>query len=396
VIKLKIFNNPPLMCNSAPAYKIKFFLFIIFLSGFIIPAYSNIVQIDDSVTIKQREFRAEDLIRGERLFFGLVYLENKSINCAGCHNTRVSDTLNWNPNALEISLKYKEKSAEDLSRVLLKPVGTKMVQVHKDFRLTTEDIMLLKAYMDKFVGIGLKENKPVITNLLLFIIASVLFLFSATDLIITKILIKRWINWVILFFTSIFITCTLVVTAIAIGRSSDYAPDQPVKFSHKVHVGQNGTDCIYCHSSAPYSKSAGIPPVSVCMNCHLLVRNGTRSGAIEIAKVLSAFDEKKPIEWIKVYNLPDHVFFSHAQHVSAGGISCQKCHGNVEEMHVIKQVADLSMGWCISCHRNTKVNFKGNLFYSEYKDLMEKIKKGDIDSVTVDMLGGIECMKCHY
>ena len=384
------------MCNSAPAYKIKFFLFIIFLSGFIIPAYSNIVQIDDSVTIKQREFRAEDLIRGERLFFGLVYLENKSINCAGCHNTRVSDTLNWNPNALEISLKYKEKSAEDLSRVLLKPVGTKMVQVHKDFRLTTEDIMLLKAYMDKFVGIGLKENKPVITNLLLFIIASVLFLFSATDLIITKILIKRWINWVILFFTSIFITCTLVVTAIAIGRSSDYAPDQPVKFSHKVHVGQNGTDCIYCHSSAPYSKSAGIPPVSVCMNCHLLVRNGTRSGAMEIAKVLSAFEEKKPIEWIKVYNLPDHVFFSHAQHVSAGGISCQKCHGNVEEMHVIKQVADLSMGWCISCHRNTKVNFKGNLFYSEYKDLMEKIKKGDIDSVTVDMLGGIECMKCHY
>lgn len=304
--------------------------------------------------------------------------------------------MNWNPNALEISLKYKKKSAEDLSRVLLKPVGIKMVQVHKDFRLTTEDIMLLKAYMDKFVGIGLKENKPVITNLLLFIIASVLFLFSATDLIITKILINRWINWVILFFTSIFITCTLVVTAIAIGRSTDYAPDQPVKFSHKVHAGQNGTDCIYCHSSAPYSKSAGIPPVSVCMNCHLLVRNGTRSGAIEIAKVLSAFDEKKPIEWIKVYNLPDHVFFSHAQHVSAGGISCQKCHGNVEEMHVIKQVTDLSMGWCISCHRNTKVNFQGNLFYSEYKDLMDKIKKGDIDSVTVDMLGGIECMKCHY
>jgi Cytochrome c7 and related cytochrome c len=201
---------------------------------------------------------------------------------------------------------------------------------------------------------------------------------------------------VILFITGTFITYTLVVNSIAIGRSKDYAPDQPVKFSHKIHAGQNGTDCIYCHSSAPYSKSAGIPPVNVCMNCHLLVRNGTRSGTNEIAKVLRTFEEKKPIEWIKVYNLPDHVFFSHAQHVSAGEINCRKCHGNVEENDVIGQVTDMSMGWCIDCHRNTKVNFQGNLFYTQYTDLMEKIKKGEIDSVTVDMIGGIECMKCHY
>jgi NAD-dependent SIR2 family protein deacetylase len=112
--------------------------------------------------------------------------------------------------------------------------------------------------------------------------------------------------------------------------------------------------------------------------------------------VLRTFEEKKPIEWIKVYNLPDHVFFSHAQHVSAGEINCRKCHGNVEENDVIRQVTDMSMGWCIDCHRNTKVNFQGNLFYTQYTDLMEKIKKGEIDSVTVDMIGGIECMKCHY
>lgn len=373
-----------------------FLLLIILLSGFIFPVYSNFTQPEDTLLNTRRTLTAEDLIRGERLFFGLVYFDNKSINCAGCHNTRESDTLNWNPDALEVSLKYKQKTAADLSRTLLKPVGAKLVQVHKEFQLTSEDIVLIKAYMDELVGIGLKESKPVITNLLLFIIASILFLFSAVDLIFCRIFKKRLANLAILSVTSIFITYTLVVTGIEIGRSKDYTPDQPVKFSHKVHAGQNGTDCIYCHSSAPSSKSAGIPPVNVCMNCHLLVRNGSRSGTYEIGKVLAAFDSIKPIKWIKVYNLPDHVFFSHAQHVSAGGINCRSCHGNVSDMDVIKQIPDLSMGWCINCHRNTKVNFEANLFYAEYKDLVEKMKRGEIDSVTVDMVGGIECMKCHY
>ena len=384
------------MCNSFLVKKFKYLFLAILLSGFIIPVRSNIIQVKDSVIYKRKISNTEDLIRGERLFFGLVYLENKSTNCAGCHNTRVSDTLNWNPNALEISRKYLVKSAAELGKVLLNPVGQKMTQVHKGFQLTPGDIVLIKAYMDKFVDIGLNQNKPVITNLLLFIIASVLFLFSTIDLIISKILKKQWINWVILFFTGIFITNTLVVNAIQIGRSQDYSPDQPVKFSHAVHAGQNGTDCIYCHSSAQYSKSAGIPPENVCMNCHLLVRNGTRSGAFEIAKVINAYEKMKPIEWVKVYNLPDHVFFSHAQHVSAGGISCQECHGNVKEMDVIKQVPDLSMGWCLSCHRSKKVNFQNNNFYLAYKNLAEKIKNGEIDSVTVNMLGGRECMKCHY
>ena len=384
------------MCNSFSVGKIRYLLLTIFLSGIIIPGLSDIIQIEDSVIYKHRTFNSEDLIRGERLFFGLVYLENKSIKCASCHNTRVSDTLNWNPDALEISKKYLDKSAGDLSKVLLNPVGKKMTQVHKEFQLTPEDIMLIKAYMDNLVYIGLKPNKPVITNLLLFIIAAVLFLFSTIDLIISKILKKQWINYVILFSTGIFITNTLIVNALAIGRSPDYSPDQPVKFSHAVHAGQNGTDCIYCHSYAQYSKSAGIPSENVCMNCHLLVRNGTRSGAIEIAKVITAFDSIKPIEWIKVHNLPDHVFFSHAQHVGSGGITCKECHGNVEEMNVISQVSDLSMGWCLNCHRSKKVNILNNRFYSDYKGIAEKIKKGEIDSVTVNMLGGRDCMKCHY
>jgi hypothetical protein len=384
------------MCKSFPLKKFEYFLVTLFLSGLIIPVHGNFIQPVDSAILKPRVIKAEELIRGERLFYGLVYVENKSVNCAACHNTSVIDTLNWNPDALEISIKYIDKSATDLQNILLSPVGIKMAQVHKGIQLTPEDIVLLKAYMDKFVSTGLKQNKPVITNLLLFIIASALFLFSITDIIILKKIKKRWVNYFIILITGIFITKTLVVDAVALGRSQNYAPVQPVKFSHKVHAGQNRTDCIYCHSSAPFSKTAGIPSENVCMNCHLLVRNGTRSGVTEISKIIRAYENKKPIEWIKVHNLPDHVFFSHAQHVTSGGVKCRECHGEVEEMNVIRQVTDLSMGWCIGCHRTKKINTHSNRFYSEYRNLAEKMKKGAVDSVTVSMFGGTECMKCHY
>lgn len=353
-------------------------------------------QIPDSVLYQKRILKAEELVRGERLFYGLVYQKEVSVNCAACHNTVATDTLNWNPDAFEISNKYLEKSARDLSRVLLKPAGQKMALVHKNINLSPEDIVMVKGYMDKFVDIGLKQGKPVVTNLVLFIIAALLFLFSIIDLTISKILKRKWIHYIILLTTTVLITYIIVIDALALGRSKNYSPTQPVKFSHAVHAGQNGTDCIYCHSSAPYSKAAGIPSVSVCMNCHLMVRNGTRSGVFEISKVISAYENNKPIEWIKVHNLPDHVFFSHAQHVSAGGVSCTECHGAVNEMNVIMQVSDLSMGWCLNCHRTKQLDVKSSVFYTQYRELAEKMKKGEIDSVTVSMVGGRECMKCHY
>lgn len=355
-----------------------------------------VIQNPDSIFNVKRTITAEDLIRGERLFFGLIYLDNKAVDCANCHNVRVSDTLNWNPDAAEISSKYRDKSAKDLSIVLLKPVGKKLAEVHKDFILSPEDIIMIKAYMDRVLVSGIKQNKPVITNLLLFIIAFVLLLFSMVDLMITKIVKRKWINYLILVVTSVFITDILFIDGLAIGHSQGYSPLQPVKFSHAVHAGQNKTDCIYCHSFVRRSKTAGFPPENVCMNCHLMVRTGTRSGVTEIAKVISAYENLKPIEWIKVHNLPDHVFFSHAQHVSAGGVACQECHGKVEEMNVIRQVKDLSMGWCINCHRTRKINFQNNKFYGDYEALADKLKSGGIDSVTVSMVGGTECMKCHY
>jgi len=103
-----------------------------------------------------------------------------------------------------------------------------------------------------------------------------------------------------------------------------------------------------------------------------------------------------PIEWIRVHNLPDHVYFNHAQHVTVGKVECQDCHGTVEKMEVLQQHSPLSMGWCINCHRQTDVKFKDNEYYKSYSKYHEDLKSGDMDKVTVADIGGLECQKCHY
>ncbi len=103
-----------------------------------------------------------------------------------------------------------------------------------------------------------------------------------------------------------------------------------------------------------------------------------------------------PIEWIKIHNLPDHVYFNHAQHVSVGEVECQQCHGPVEKMEVVAQHSPLSMGWCVNCHRTTEVKFADNPYYESYETYHEQFKDGKRDKVTVEDIGGIECQKCHY
>lgn len=213
--------------------------------------------------------------------------------------------------------------------------------------------------------------------------------------------------------------------AIGLGRQKDYQPEQPIYYSHKVHAGINQISCLYCHGNAWESKHAAIPSVNVCMNCHkaintyekgpkLYKENGDEvNGTAEINKLYqyAGFDpnnpskwdpsKAKPIEWVKIHNLPDHVYFNHSQHIRAGNVQCQSCHGEITAMDEVKQVADLSMGWCINCHRQTNVNFnydstKGNKFYSIYEKFHNDIKDGKMDSVKVKDIGGLECQKCHY
>jgi hypothetical protein len=117
---------------------------------------------------------------------------------------------------------------------------------------------------------------------------------------------------------------------------------------------------------------------------------------VEIAKIYAAIDNNKPIEWIKVGNLADHVYFNHAQHVKVGKIDCQQCHGEVQKMDQVIQVGDFSMGWCIDCHRNQAVQFAENKFYDQYTKLHKDLKEGVLTTVTVKDIGGDECQKCHY
>ncbi|MFT3948953.1 MAG: c-type cytochrome [Agriterribacter sp.] len=206
--------------------------------------------------------------------------------------------------------------------------------------------------------------------------------------------------------------------AVGLGRQQNYEPEQPIYYSHKVHAGINQINCLYCHTGAQEGKQATIPSVNVCMNCHMAINtyekgpklvkaDGTEvNGTAEIKKLYSyaGWDETKneytgkgkPIEWVRIHNLPDHVYFNHSQHVVVGQQQCQTCHGNITEMDEVKQFADLSMGWCINCHRTTKVQFKDNKFYSIYEKFHEDIRNKKIDSVTVEMIGGLECQKCHY
>jgi hypothetical protein len=202
------------------------------------------------------------------------------------------------------------------------------------------------------------------------------------------------------------------------GRSQNYQPEQPIYYSHTVHAGINQISCLYCHNGAMQGKHANIPSVNVCMNCHMgineyvkgpkLYREDGREvdGTAEIQKLYeyAGWDptkkvytgEGKPIEWIKIHNLPDHVYFNHAQHVTVGQQNCQTCHGEIQKMGEVYQFADLSMGWCINCHRESKVQFTDNKFYSIYEKFHEDLKNKKIDSVTVEKIGGTECMKCHY
>jgi hypothetical protein len=383
--------------NRYSAGKTNRIIFLIsLLLTFYLPALFSNPSEPDTAKNSPTENSREDLVRGERLFYGLVYSEEKSVNCTGCHNTNFIDSVNWNPDAFDISAKYKDKSVKDLTSALLRPRSAKMMEVHKGFDLNETDIRQIKAFMDEFAAKGLKPQKNTVTNRFFFIVISLLFLFSLVDITIIKKFRYKWLHLVILLGGGIYITNSLVKDALAIGRSQNYSPDQPIKFSHKVHAGQNGTNCLYCHTGAESSKSAGIPSTSVCMNCHLIVRNGTRSGAFEIAKIVKAYESGTPVNWIRVHSLPDHVYFNHSQHVSVAKLACQECHGKVQEMDRITQTGDLSMGWCINCHRTRKVDFHDNKFYQTYREKAEKMNKGEIDSVTVEMIGGTECMKCHY
>ncbi len=203
------------------------------------------------------------------------------------------------------------------------------------------------------------------------------------------------------------------------GNQMGYEPSQPIAFSHRLHAGELGVPCLYCHSGAEKSRYAGVPAASVCMNCHRFVP--APFGAIraedelakkekraprhivspEIQKIYDALalgpdlkpdpaKQPRPIAWVKVHNLPDFTYFDHRPHVN-GGVDCQTCHGPVEAMERVRQTSDLSMGWCVNCHRGVQRSGLNGKFES----LPAPRAKGAMPA-THKLNPSIDCMTCHF
>ena len=216
---------------------------------------------------------------------------------------------------------------------------------------------------------------------------------------------KKFVFFVILCGT-VFLGSWTWVTLWNTNVHQGYQPEQPIHFPHDLHAGVMKIDCQYCHSGAYKSKNATIPSLNICMNCHKVVKQDSP----EIQKIYAAlgYDPKtqkydstkqRPIQWVRVHNLPDLVYFNHSQHVKVGGIKCQTCHGPVQTMKEIYQYSPLTMKWCVQCHKRTEVDFskgghKGNAYYDNMIAVHDRIKRGE--KVTEASMGGIECGKCHY
>ncbi len=132
-----------------------------------------------------------------------------------------------------------------------------------------------------------------------------------------------------------------------------YAPTQPVPYSHRLHAGQMGMDCRYCHANIERSAHAMIPATQTCMGCHAIVK----TESARLANVRSSWETGQPIEWVKVHKLPEHSFFDHSAHLSAG-VGCVTCHGRIDQMEVVRLDKPIAMQWCLDCHRNPTPNLR--------------------------------------
>jgi len=156
-----------------------------------------------------------------------------------------------------------------------------------------------------------------------------------------------------------------VVYVVAYGFSPEttdvgYAPDQPIDYSHRLHAGELGIDCRYCHNTVEYAAHAAIPPTETCMNCHAQIHRDSP----KLEALRRSYETGEPIAWVRIHDLPGYAYFDHSAHVTRG-VSCVSCHGRVDRMEVVYQHEPLSMGWCLECHRNVEPNLRNPKFVTD-------------------------------
>ncbi|MEX0821157.1 MAG: cytochrome c3 family protein [Rhodothermales bacterium] len=172
-----------------------------------------------------------------------------------------------------------------------------------------------------------------------------------------------------------------------------YAPEQPVPYSHRLHVGELGIDCQYCHTNVAMTATANVPPTETCMNCHAQIQ----TESLNLLPVRESFATGDPVEWVKVSFLPDYVHFSHAVHVTSG-VGCETCHGRIDQMDVVSQVEPLSMGWCLECHRQPELYLRpddevATMGYEHPTNFVDQnLQRIEREGI----LPPTNCSACHY
>ena len=190
---------------------------------------------------------------------------------------------------------------------------------------------------------------------------------------------------------SLIFTAILVARSNYVTRAHEYV-EQPVQFSHRHHVKDDGIDCRYCHTSVETSPFAGIPPTKTCMNCHSQIW----SQAPILEPIRASFREDKPMRWVRVHDLPDFVYFNHSIHVKKG-MGCETCHGRIDNMPLTLQENTLQMEWCINCHRNPAnyVRPRAEIYTMGYKPSVPQSVLGPQLVKEYGIRGNTSCSTCH-